>query len=451
MKKILIANRGEIVLRVIKAARELGIQTVAVYSDVDKDAVHTRAADEAVNIGTPPPPFSYLSIENIIKAVNESGADAVHPGYGFLSENADFAQAVVNNGTTWIGPSPEVLRNIESKSYCRSLGKKVNVPITPGTVGSVKSADEIRALFKELGAPLLVKLDKGGGGKGIQPIYREEDIEAIFESSQSIGKAAFGSGDCYIEKRILNPRHIEVQFLGDMYGNYITLGERECSVQRRYQKVVEEAPSSIVTPEERKNLAQWAISIAREMGYINAGTVEFLRADDGTFYFMEVNARIQVEHPVTEMVTGIDLVKSQLRIASNEKLDIVQDDIQINGHAIEARIYAEDPETFMPSPGTISMVVLPEEKNGIRIDHALEEGMRVSPFYDPMLAKAIAWGENRDAAVERLEGLLGELVIGGVKTTIPLGQLILKSEPFKQGTFTTDSMNDILPGAKESK
>jgi len=444
MKKILIANRGEIVLRVIRAARELGIKTVAVYSDVDKEAVHVRAADEAFNIGTPPPPFSYLSIENILKAVNESGADAVHPGYGFLSENADFAQAVVDNGTTWIGPSPEVLRNIESKSYCRSLGNKVDVPITPGTVGSVKDADEIRALFRELGGPLLVKLDKGGGGKGIQPIHSEEDIENIFESSQSIGKAAFGSSDCYIEKRIINPRHIEVQFLGDMYGNYVTLGERECSVQRRYQKVIEEAPSPVVTAEERKKLEQWAIKIVREMNYVNAGTVEFLRADDGKFYFMEVNARIQVEHPVTEMITGVDLVKSQLKIASKEKLDIMQDDIRLNGHAIEARIYAEDPETFMPSPGTVERVVLPVNRDGIRIDHALEDGVKVSPFYDPMLAKAITWGANRPDAIAKMKSLLEEVAIEGVKTTIPLEQKILNSDVFVRGEFTTDSMKDIL-------
>lgn len=449
MKKILIANRGEIVLRVIRAAKELGIKTVAVYSDVDKEAMHAREADEAVSIGSPPPPFSYLSIENIIEAVNKSGADAVHPGYGFLSENAVFAQAVVDNGTTWIGPSPQVLRNIESKSYCRSLGKKAGVPITPGTIGNIKDANEIRELFRKLGPPLLIKLDKGGGGKGIQPIYHEEDIDTILESSQGIGKAAFGSSDCYIEKRIIDPRHIEVQFLGDSYGNYVTLGERECSVQRKYQKVIEEAPSPVVTPQERKKLERWAISIAKEMGYINAGTVEFLRAIDGTFYFMEVNARIQVEHPVTEMITGVDLVKSQLKIASGEKLDMVQADIKLNGHAIEARIYAEDPETFMPSPGIISRVVIPANTDGIRVDHALENGMKVSPFYDPMLAKAIAWGPNRHDAIERMNKLLEKIVIEGVKTTISLDQMILKSHLFENGGFTTDSLADILQSSKQ--
>ncbi|HPI94423.1 MAG TPA: biotin carboxylase N-terminal domain-containing protein [Deltaproteobacteria bacterium] len=448
MKKLLVANRGEIVLRVFKAAKELGLKTVAVYSDADENAPHVREADEAYNIGKAPPPMSYLNIGNLIEAVKKSGADAVHPGYGFLSENAEFARAVVDNGTTWVGPSPEVLHNIESKSYCRQLGQKLGVPITPGTVGSIESADVIMRLFKELGPPLLVKLDKGGGGKGIQPIYTEDQIVAIFESSQSIGKMAFGSPDCYIEKRIINPRHIEVQCLGDNHGNFIALGERECSVQRKYQKVVEEGPSPVVSPSEREKLQTWAVTILREMGYNNAGTVEFLRASDGNFYFMEVNARIQVEHPVTEMITGVDLVKSQLKIAMGEKLDMSQDDVSIKGSAIEMRIYAEDPLTFMPSPGIISSIDFPELSGNVRLDHALEVGFKVSPFYDPMLAKLIVYATSRHKAIEQMKRSLTQFHIEGVKTTIPLGLLIMESDAFEDGYFHTDTLASVLQASQ---
>jgi acetyl-CoA carboxylase biotin carboxylase subunit len=448
MKKLLVANRGEIVLRVFRAAKELGLKTVAVYSDADENAPHVREADEAYNIGKSPPPMSYLNIGNLIEAVRKTGADAVHPGYGFLSENADFARAVVENGTTWVGPSPDVLHNIESKSYCRQLGQRLGVPITPGTVGSIESADVIVKLFKELGPPLLVKLDKGGGGKGIQPIYSEDQIVAIFESSQSIGKMAFGSPDCYIEKRIVNPRHIEVQCLGDNHGNFVALGERECSVQRKYQKVVEEGPSPVVTPAEREKLQAWAVTILREMGYNNAGTVEFLRADDGSFYFMEVNARIQVEHPVTEMITGVDLVKSQLKIAMGERLEISQNDVAIKGSAIELRIYAEDPLTFMPSPGTITRIDFPDLSEKVRLDHALEVGFKVSPFYDPMLAKLIVCASSRHKAIEQMKRSLADFHIEGVKTTIPLGLLIMESDAFEDGYFHTDSLASVLQASQ---
>lgn len=448
MKKLLVANRGEIVLRVFRAARELGMKTVAVYSDADENAPHVREADEAYNIGKAPPPMSYLNIGNLIEAVRKSGADAVHPGYGFLSENADFARAVVENGTTWVGPSPAVLHNIESKSYCRKLGQKLGVPITPGTVGSIESADVIMKLFKELGPPLLVKLDKGGGGKGIQPIYSEDQIVAIFESSQSIGKMAFGSPECYIEKRIINPRHIEVQCLGDNHGTFVALGERECSVQRKYQKVVEEGPSPVVSPVERERLQAWAISILKDMGYNNAGTVEFLRASDGDFYFMEVNARIQVEHPVTEMITGIDLVRSQLEVAMGEKLRITQDDVSLKGSSIELRIYAEDPLTFMPSPGTITRIDFPELSERVRLDHALEVGFKVSPFYDPMLAKLIVHASSRHKAIEQMKRSLAEFHIEGVKTTIPLGLLIMESDAFEDGYFHTDTLASVLQASQ---
>lgn len=448
MKKLLIANRGEIVLRVIRAARDLGVKTVAVYSDADENAMHVREADEAYHIGKSPPPMSYLNIPNLMEALRKSGADAVHPGYGFLSENADFARAVVDSGTTWVGPSPEVLHNIESKSYCRKLGQKLGVPITPGTVGNIESPDVIVDLFRELGPPLLVKLDKGGGGKGIQPILSEDQIVSVFESSQSIGKMAFGSPDCYVEKRIANPRHIEVQCVADNYGNYVALGERECSIQRKYQKVVEEGPSPVVSPAERERLQRWALSILREMGYNNAGTVEFLRDDDGHFYFMEVNARIQVEHPVTEMITGVDLVKTQLMIAMGEKLGIVQDDVTITGNALELRIYAEDPLTFMPSPGTITGIEFPELSDKVRLDHALEVGMKVSPFYDPMLAKLIVHDTSRHKAIELMKRSLSRFHIEGVKTTIPMGLLIMESDAFEDGNFHTDTLASVLQASQ---
>lgn len=444
MKKLLVANRGEIALRIFRAARELGIKTVAVYSDADLDAPHTRAADEAYHIGKSPPPLSYLNIPVLMAAVSATGADAVHPGYGFLSENAAFARAVEETGTTWVGPSSAVIRDIESKSFCRKLGQRLGVPVTPGSIGRIESVEEIERLFAEHGPPLLIKLDKGGGGKGIQPIHDASEIERIFASSTGIGKAAFGSADVYVEKRIDRPKHIEIQCLGDHYGNFVALGERECSVQRRFQKVVEEAPSPAVTPEERERLSAWSVRLLKEMGYRNAGTVEFIRSPQGDYYFMEVNARIQVEHPVTEMITGIDLVGQQLRIAMGEPLQLRQEDIAISGHAIEARIYAEDPSTFLPSPGTIARIGFPALSKETRLDHALEAGLAVSPFYDPMLAKLIVWAKDRGQAIARLDRALRQFEIVGVKTTIPLGTAVLASEAFRQGLFHTDQLAGLL-------
>jgi len=444
MKKLLIANRGEIVLRIIRAARDLGIRTVAVYSDADKNAPHVREADEAYHIGGSPPPRSYLNIPALIEAVNRSGADAVHPGYGFLAENAAFAKAVVDNGATWVGPPPEVLGKVESKSYCRQVSLGVGVPVVPGTPGIVTSAAEIRKCLEEFGPPLLLKLDKGGGGKGILPIHGEQEVEKAFEASKSMGRVAFGSPDCYVEKRQRQPRHIEIQFIGDNAGNFVALGERECSVQRRYQKVIEESPSPVVTPEERRKLCEWAVRIVRNMGYRNAGTVEFLRSEDGQYYFMEVNARIQVEHPVTEFVTGIDIVKTQLRVAAGETVGIDQEEVKLHGHAIQARVYAEDPASFLPSPGTITKLSLPDGSQKVRIDHALEEGLVVSPFYDPMLAKVIVWGSTRARAIDRLKRKLEAFHVTGVKTTIPLALFILSSEEFERGRFHTDQLVTLL-------
>ena len=451
MKKLLVANRGEIALRIFRAAQELGIKTVAVYSDADKDSPHMRAADEAIYIGKSPPPMSYLNIPEILKAVAATGADAVHPGYGFLSENGSFARAVEDHGTTWVGPTSRVIRSIESKTFCRRLSEQIGVPITPGSIGNVTNYSDVEKLFALHGPPLLLKLDKGGGGKGIQPIHHEGEIIKIFESCMSIGKAAFGSADIYVEKRIENPKHIEIQCLGDHEGNFVALGERECSVQRRFQKVVEEAPSPVVTSEVRERLCAWSVKLLREMGYKNAGTVEFIRSSSGEYYFMEVNARIQVEHPVTEMVTGIDLVQQQLRIAMGEPLRLRQDDINIHGHAIEARIYAEDPSTFLPSPGKIGTIAFPDLSKEVRLDHALESGLMVSPFYDPMLAKLIAWGVDRSQAISRLKQALEQFTIEGIKTTIPLSSAVLDSTAFKEGIFHTELLNKLLETTLSAK
>lgn len=445
MKKLLIANRGEIVVRIIRTARDMGIKTVAVYSEADTDSPHVREADEALCIGPAPPPKSYLNIDNIMAAVLSSKADAVHPGYGFLSENRSFARAVVEQGVTFVGPSVETLSDIESKCYCRRLCHELGVPVIPGTLDIVGDADQVRQVFRKYGPPLLLKLDKGGGGKGIQVIEREKDIESVLASSASMGQVAFGSPDCYVEKGLKNARHIEVQFLGDHYGNYITLGERECSIQRRYQKIIEESPSPVVGPEERDRLHAWTHSLAAGMGYQNAGTIEFLRDEDGAFYFMEVNARIQVEHPVTEMVTGLDIVKYQLEIASGKRLDLVQEDVRFDGHAIEARVYAEDPVSFMPHPGTISELKFPDIRRvKSRFEHALEKGMRVSPFYDPMLAKVVAWGSTRSKAIKRLNRRLSHFRVEGTKTSIPLVRMILDSEHFSRGRFNTESLEQII-------
>ena len=445
MRKLLIANRGEIVVRIIRTAREMGIETVAVYSEADANAPHVREADEAWCIGPAPPPKSYLNIDNIMEAVEKSGADALHPGYGFLSESQPFAQAVSEQDVTFVGPSVKTLSDIQSKCYCRKLCNELGVPVVPGTIDIVKDPEEIRRVFLEYGPPLLLKLDKGGGGKGIQIIDREENIEPVLTSSGSMGQMAFGSPDCYVEKGLKRARHIEVQFLRDHYGNVITLGERECSIQRRYQKIIEESPSPVVTPEERRHLHEWTCRLAQGMRYRNAGTIEFLRSEDGAFYFMEVNARIQVEHPVTEMVTGVDIVKCQLEIASGHRLAMKQNEIRFDGHAIEARVYAENPVSFMPSPGTISEIAFPKIK-GVksRFEHALEKGIKVSPFYDPMLAKVVAWGSTRQRSIDRLDRRLSKFMLKGIETNIPLLKIILESDPFSQGRFHTESLEPIM-------
>lgn len=448
IKKLLVANRGEIVPRVIRACREVGIATVAVYSEADKNAFYLQQADDAYLIGPANPVKSYLNIETIIEAAKKSGADAVHPGYGFLSENASFAEAVTNNGMIWVGPAPAVLKAIESKCYCRELATRVDVPVVPGTVKPVQDSDEIRRFGFQFGFPIILKLDKGGGGKGIEIIsgQGQGQVQKAYEKLSRIGQLAFASSDCYIEVKVNKPRHIEIQFLADGYGNIVCLGERECSIQRRYQKIIEESPSSVVTEKDRESLYRYTARLIRAMNYQGAGTVEFLRSGEGKYYFMEINARLQVEHPVTEFVTGLDIVKAQLEIASGQKLEIEQDDVKLNGHAIEARVYAEDPVTFFPSPGQITKLVLPSTDNGrLRIDHALQEGGVVPPYYDPLLAKVIAWGPSRIESIKRLNDALSNFVIQGVKTTIPVNLGIIGSAKFQAGTFDTAFIEEMEP------
>ncbi len=438
IRKLLIANRGEIVVRVMRTCRKLGIRTVVVYSDPDENLSYIRHADEAVRIGPANPIKSYLNMEAILDAVKHSGADAVHPGYGFLSENSQFAHAVVSAGLTWVGPPPSVLSAIDSKCYCRRIATDAGVPVVPGTIDITKSADDVLAFASEHEYPVVLKLDKGGGGKGIELIEEEGQAKDAFERLSRIGLMAFGHPESYIEKLIAAPRHIEVQFLADRSGNCVCLGERECSIQRRYQKIIEESPSPVVTEKDRETIFHHTANLVKAMGYEGAGTMEFLRSAEGDYYFMEVNARLQVEHPVTEFLTGMDIVAEQLRIAAGEELDIRQEEVSFKGHSIEARIYAEDPVSFCPSPGTISSLRFPAVDAGhLRIDHAIEEGCAVPPYYDPLLAKVISWGESRPDAIERLRNALAGFQIEGIKTTIPVNLLILDSREYVTGDLHT--------------
>lgn len=446
--KLLIANRGEIALRIMRACKDLGIKTVAVYSDADREVPHVKAADEAYHIGPSLPPKSYLNIDSIMTAVKKSGADAVHPGYGFLAENASFAKAVTSQGIIWVGPPPDVMSKIESKCYCRQVASSVGVPYIPGTVAPVKKVGEISQCFKEFGSSLLLKLDRGGGGKGIEVIVNNETLEEMYEKAKRVGHLAFNCPDCYVEQFVERPRHIEVQFLADHHGNYISLGERECSIQRRYQKIIEESPAPKIDKTEREKISQWAIKIAQALGYQNAGTIEFLRSQTGDFYFMEINARLQVEHGVTEFVTDIDIVKNQLTIAAGDKLEMRQEDINIklnvNGHAIEARIYAENPTTFVPSPGTITKLRLPTLSTYVRIDHALEEGIQITPYYDPLLAKIIVWGASRREAIERMKDALSQFYVDGIDTTILTNQIIFNRKEYVDAELSTRFINDLF-------
>ncbi|CAN5410450.1 acetyl-CoA carboxylase biotin carboxylase subunit [soil metagenome] len=437
-KKILIANRGEIACRIIRACHDMKIKTVAVYSEADKDALHVRMADEAYFIGAPPSNESYLRWEKIIEAAQKSGAEAIHPGYGFLSENSEFVRKVTKENITFIGPSPEAMEAMGGKISARKIAIKAGVPVVPGTTESLKSAKDALETAKEFGFPVMLKASAGGGGKGMRLVENEHDLKNAFEAAQSEALASFGDGSVYVEKAIVRPRHIEIQIFSDTRGNFVHLGERECSIQRRHQKVVEECPSPINDNYLRQEMGECAIKVARAVDYVGAGTVEFLVSDlDKSFYFLEMNTRLQVEHPVTELVTGIDLVREQILVAGGAELSFLQRDIAWNTHAIECRVYAEDPENnFLPSPGKITRLRVPQG-NGVRDDGGVYEGAEVSIYYDPMISKLAVHGRTRAEAIDRLRRTLQEYEVGGIKTTLPFFREIVEDEEFIAGKLDT--------------
>ncbi|MEW6730155.1 MAG: acetyl-CoA carboxylase biotin carboxylase subunit [Acidobacteriota bacterium] len=435
--KILIANRGEIAVRVIRACRELGISPVAVYSEADRAALHVRLADEAYYLGAAPSLESYLSSERILDAIARAGVQAVHPGYGFLSENAAFAQAVESAGVTFIGPSSRSMELMGGKIDARQLAQQAEAPIVPGTNAPLASAEEALATAEKIGFPVMLKAAAGGGGKGLRLVRNREALLSAYNLARSEAAAAFKDATVYLEKFIEHPRHIEIQIFGDRQGNYVYLGERECSIQRRNQKVIEECPSPLNNPDLRRRMGEAAVRIARTAGYYNAGTVEFLVDRELNFYFLEMNTRLQVEHPVTELVTGIDLVKEQIRVAAGEPLSFTQADITLRGAAIECRIYAEDADhNFMPNPGTITRLRVPGGP-GVRLDSGVYEGYEVPIYYDPLLAKLIVWGATREEAIARLWRALDEYNIEGIKTTIPFFKSLIKLTPFLNGDLDT--------------
>ena len=433
IKKVLIANRGEIAVRIIRACREMGIETVAVYSEADREALHTKLADEAVCIGPAASSESYLSMDRIISATIVTGADAIHPGFGFLSENAKFAELCERCHITFIGPKAKVIASLGNKQEARNTMITAGVPVIPGSEKSVCDVMEGAEMADRIGYPVIIKAALGGGGKGMRTAYSPEEFEQSFQTAQKEAQMAFGDGTMYIEHYVENPRHIEFQILADHYGNVIHLGERDCSIQRNHQKMIEESPSVALSEELRAEMGKAAVKAAKAAGYVNAGTIEFLLDKNGSFYFMEMNTRIQVEHPVTEWVTGIDLVKEQIRIASGEKLSYTQEEVRLDGHAIECRINAENPEKgFRPSPGTITDMYLPGGK-GIRIDSAVYSGYCIPPYYDSMIAKLIVWAENRQEAIRKMQSALGETVIEGIDTNIDYQYEILNHPDYLSG------------------
>jgi acetyl-CoA carboxylase biotin carboxylase subunit len=441
-EKVLVANRGEISLRVVRACQELEIPAVAVYSDADAESLPVRHADEAVNIGPPPAGKSYLNVEALIEAANDTGAEAIHPGYGFLAENASFAAACRDAGLTFIGPSAEAIETLGNKSAARELAKGAGVPVVPGSE-NVGSADEAVEIAEKIGYPVMVKAAAGGGGRGIRVAENEEELRQAVQVAKREATSAFGDGSLYLEKFLTGPRHVEVQVLGDHNGNVIHLYERECSMQRRRQKVLEEAPSPGINSETREKMCEAAVRLTREAGYTNAGTVEFL-VEGEDFYFIEMNTRIQVEHPVTEMLTGVDLVKEQIRIAAGDPVSLAQEDVPLVGHAIEFRINAEDPEKdFMPSPGEISFLDVPGGP-GVRVDSAIYQGYRIPPFYDSMVGKLIVWALTREEAINRARRALREYRLEGIKTTIPLHIRLLEEEAFRSGEYHTGYLEELL-------
>jgi len=437
MKKILIANRGEIALRIMRSAKEMGIATVAVYSEADRNALHVRYADEAVCIGPAASNQSYLVVEKIIDACKQTGAEAIHPGYGFLSENAAFARAVEKAGLVLVGPSPEAMEMMGNKLSAKAAALKYNIPMVPGTEEAISDIEEAKNRAIEVGFPILIKAAAGGGGKGMRIVERAADFEEQMHLAVSEATSAFGDGAVFIERYVGSPRHIEIQVLGDNHGNIVHLFERDCSVQRRHQKVIEEAPSSVLTPEIREKMGKCAVDVARSCNYTGAGTVEFILDENLDFFFLEMNTRLQVEHPVTELITGLDLVKEQIKIARGEKLSFTQEDIAMKGHAIELRVYAEDPATnFLPDIGTLETYRLPQGP-GVRVDDGFEEGMEIPIYYDPMIAKLITYGENRAQAIERMIRAIDEYQITGIETTLGFGKFVMQHEAFTSGNFDT--------------
>ena len=437
MKKILVANRGEIALRVMRTARKMGIPVVAVFSEADRNAPHVRFADEAVLIGPPPSNQSYLRAEHLIEVAKSRGVDAIHPGYGFLSENSRFAELCEANGITFIGPSAFSIEIMGSKLAAKDAVKGYNIPMVPGVDHSISDPAEAKAVAQSVGFPILIKASAGGGGKGMRVVHKEEELEEQMARAISEATSAFGDGSVFIEKYIDSPRHIEIQVLADSHDNVLYLFERECSVQRRHQKVIEEAPSAILTPEVRQAMGEAAVKVARAAKYLGAGTVEFLVDRSLNFYFLEMNTRLQVEHPVTELITGLDLMEQQIRIARGEALTFRQEDLKIQGHAIELRVYAEDPlNNFLPSVGNLSVYRKPEGEH-IRVDDGFEEGMDIPIYYDPMIAKLCAFGMNREAAIRRMLEAIEQYRIEGVATTLPFGKFVFQHPAFISGDFDT--------------
>jgi len=443
-RKVLVANRGEIALRIIRACRELNIATVAVFSEADRDSLHVRLADESVCIGPPPPAQSYNYIARLISAAEVTGVDAIHPGYGFLSENAHFAEVCASCGFTFIGPTPEMIRKMGDKAVARQTMKDAGLPVVPGSEGVLADVDSALEQARPIGFPVIIKAAAGGGGRGMRVAHDEKQLRAGFGIAQAEAGAAFNNNAVYLEKYIGRPRHIEFQLFGDSHGSLVHLGERECSVQRNHQKLIEESPSTFLSDEQRRKVGALAVGGAKSIGYLNAGTMEFLFDQDGSFYFMEMNTRIQVEHPVTEEVTGLDLVKEQIRVAAGEKLSVTQDQVEWTGHAIECRINAEDYEHgFRPSPGKITYFYKPGGP-GLRVDSHVYAGYVVPPYYDSMIGKLIAYGKDRPEALRRMEIALEEMIVEGIKTTIPFHLIALRDERFRKGDLDTHFVEKLL-------
>ncbi|QNK62990.1 acetyl-CoA carboxylase biotin carboxylase subunit [Pedobacter sp. PAMC26386] len=437
MKKILIANRGEIALRIMRSAKEMGILTVAVFSEADREALHVRYADEAIFIGPAPASQSYLVGQKIIDACLLTGAEAIHPGYGFLSENAEFARMVKDAGLILIGPSPEAMAIMGNKLSAKAAALKYQIPMVPGTEEAITDIEEAKRRAVEVGFPILIKAAAGGGGKGMRIVDELAVFEEQMQLAVSEAKSAFGDGAVFIERYVSSPRHIEIQVLGDNHGNIVHLFERECSIQRRHQKVIEEAPSSVLTPEIREKMGKCAVDVARSVNYTGAGTVEFILDENLDFFFLEMNTRLQVEHPVTELITGLDLVKEQIKIARGEKLSYSQQDLKINGHSIELRVYAEDPQhNFLPDIGVLKTYRTPKG-NGVRVDDGFEQGMEIPVYYDPMIAKLITYGANREEAIARMHRAILEYDITGIQTTLNFGKFVMEHEAFTSGNFDT--------------